>query len=73
MARGKRFSAEQVITKLRQIEVQVATDKSLALACKEAGISEQIIIESWQGVRRPSQALGPPAPSREKRGGDVRF
>ena len=41
MARGKRFSPEQIIAKLRQIEVQLAQDKSLALACKEAGISEQ--------------------------------
>ena len=41
MARGKRFSAEQIIAKLPQIEVQLAQGKSLALACKEAGISEQ--------------------------------
>ena len=41
MARGTRFSAEQIIAMLRQIEVQLATGKSLALACKEAGISEQ--------------------------------
>ena len=41
MARGKRFSPEQIIAKLRQIEVQLAQGKSLALACKEAGLSEQ--------------------------------
>jgi hypothetical protein len=41
MARGKRFSPEQIIAKLRQIEVQLAQGISLALACKEAGISEQ--------------------------------
>ncbi len=41
MARGKRFSAEQIVAMLRQIEVHVAQGKSLALACKEAGISEQ--------------------------------
>ena len=41
MARGKRFSAEQIIAMLRQIEVQLAQGKSLAPACKEAGISEQ--------------------------------
>src|SRR3712207_2284954 len=41
MARGKRFSAEQIVAKLRQIEVQLARGNSLALACKEAGISEQ--------------------------------
>jgi putative transposase len=41
MARGKRFSPEQIMAKLRQIEGQRAQGKSLALACKEAGISEQ--------------------------------
>ena len=41
MAKGKRFSAEQIIAKLRQIEVHLAQGKSLGLACKEAGISEQ--------------------------------
>ena len=41
MARGKRFSPEQIIAKLRQIEVQLAQGKSLALACKEGGLSEQ--------------------------------
>jgi hypothetical protein len=41
MDRGKRFSAEQIIAKLRQIEVQLAQGKSLALAYMEAGISEQ--------------------------------
>ena len=41
MGRGKRSSAEQIIAKLRQIEVQLATGSSLGLACKEAGISEQ--------------------------------
>ena len=41
MAKGKRFSAEQIIAKPRQIEVHLAQGKSLALASKEAGISEQ--------------------------------
>ena len=41
MRRGKKTSAEQVVVKLRQIEVQTAQGKSLALACKEAEISEQ--------------------------------
>ncbi len=41
MARGKRFNPEQIVMMLRQIEVQLAQGKSLALACKEAGISEQ--------------------------------
>ena len=41
MARRKNWSAEQIVAKLRQIEIQIAQGKSLALACKEAEISEQ--------------------------------
>jgi putative transposase len=41
MKRGQKTSAEKVVLKLRQIEVQTAQGKSLALACKEAEISEQ--------------------------------
>ena len=41
MKRGQKTSAEQVVLKLRQIEVQTAQGKSLALACKEGEISEQ--------------------------------
>jgi len=41
MRRGQKTSAEQVVLKLRQIEVQTAQGKSLAVACKEAEISEQ--------------------------------
>ncbi len=39
--RGQKTSAEQVVLTLRQIEVQTAQVESLALACKEAEISEQ--------------------------------
>jgi hypothetical protein len=37
----KRFSSEQIIAKLRQIEVQLAQGKSIALACKDVAVSEQ--------------------------------
>ena len=37
----KVFSPEQIIAKLRQIEVLIAQGKAVALACKEAGVSEQ--------------------------------
>ena len=37
----KSFSPEQIIAKLRQIEVLIAQGKSVAVACKEAEISEQ--------------------------------
>ena len=37
----KKLAAEQVVTKLRQIEVMQGQGKSIAVACKEAGITEQ--------------------------------
>jgi len=41
MKRGQRPSAEQVVLMLRQIEVQTAQGKSIAVACKEADVSEE--------------------------------
>jgi transposase-like protein len=41
MARWKKHTAEQVVNLLRQVEVGVANGKSMAQACKEAGIVEQ--------------------------------
>ena len=40
MAR-RRLNAEQIVTKLRQIEVLQAQGKTIAVACKEAGTTEQ--------------------------------
>jgi len=37
----KRFSAEQIVALLRQIEVALAQGKPIAIACREAGISNQ--------------------------------
>ena len=37
----KTFTPEQIVTKLRQIEVAVAHDKTTPQACKEAEVSEQ--------------------------------
>ena len=37
----KRFSAEQIVTLLRQIDVSISTGRSTQMACREAGISEQ--------------------------------
>lgn len=42
MKREQRPSVEQFVLKLRQIEVQTTQDKSLAVACEEADVSEQI-------------------------------
>jgi putative transposase len=41
MARGKKHSAEQIVNRLRQIEVAIANGKTIAVACKEAAITEQ--------------------------------
>lgn len=40
MATG-RLGAEQIVTKLRQIEVMQGQGKSVAAACKEAGTTGQ--------------------------------
>jgi transposase-like protein len=41
MGRVKRHTPEQVVSILRQVEVSVAGGKTMALACKEAAITEQ--------------------------------
>ena len=41
MPRGRKVSPEQIMAAPRQIEVQLAQGMSLALACKEGGLSEQ--------------------------------
>ena len=37
----KRVSTEQIIMKLREIEVKTGQGSSIALACRETGVSEQ--------------------------------
>jgi putative transposase len=39
----KRFSAEQIVTLLRQIEVSMAQGRSAPKACREAEISQQCL------------------------------
>ena len=41
MPRGRRLGAEQIVTKLRQIEVLQGQGKNIAVACKEVGTTEQ--------------------------------
>src|SRR3954451_4631147 len=53
MPRGRKASPEQIVVMLRQIEVQLAQGKSLAQACKEAGIAEQ---SRDRHVARPLQS-----------------
>ena len=44
----KRHSAEQIVTKLRQIEVLQSQGKSVAAACKEVGLIEQSYYRYWK-------------------------
>ena len=37
---NKTFTPEQVVAKLRQIEVLISQGKGISLACKDAGISD---------------------------------
>ncbi len=37
----KRFTAEQIIAKLREAEVEIARGRTVSLACKKLGVSEQ--------------------------------
>ena len=41
MAARKKYSPEQIVAILRQIEVEVANHKPIGQACREAGITEQ--------------------------------
>ena len=37
----KRLGAEQIVTKLRQIDILLSQGKSIAAACKDVGLTEQ--------------------------------
>ena len=37
----RKFTAEQIVTKLRQIEVLLAQGKTIAVACKEVGTTHK--------------------------------
>ncbi len=37
----KKLSAEQIVTKLRQVEVLLAQGKTIAVACKEVGTTNK--------------------------------
>jgi transposase-like protein len=41
MARGKKHTAEQIVSLLRQIEVGLANGKTAPIVCRENGITEQ--------------------------------
>jgi len=41
MGRAKKYSSEQIVNLLRQIEVGIANGKTHPVTCREAGITEQ--------------------------------
>ena len=59
----RRLGADQIVTKLRQIEVLQAQGKNLAVACKEVGTTEQ----SYYRWRKEYGGLGVDQAKRFKR------
>ena len=55
MAR-KRFSDEDVIRLLRQIEVELASGVTVAMACRSAGVSDA----TYYGWHKKFGGMGPP-------------
>jgi len=41
MGRAKKYSPEQIVNLLRQIEVGIANGKTHPVSCREVGITEQ--------------------------------
>ena len=63
----KRHMPEQIVAKLRQVDVLTSQGSTVADAIRQIGVSEVIIIESWRrhdNTVRPHASLGyrPPAP-----------
>lgn len=48
-ATGKRYNAEQIVNKLREIDVMTANGKTIPEACKKSAISEQTYYR-WRKV-----------------------
>ena len=59
MPKGRRLGAEQIVTKLRQIEVLQGQGKNIAAACKEIGTMEETqgrvpsVIGAWASSTKP--------------------
>jgi hypothetical protein len=54
----KTFTPEQIVGKLRQIEVLMSQGKTVPLACKDAGIVDQTYYRLAARVRRPATGAG---------------
>src|SRR4028118_202408 len=65
----KRHKPEQIVAKLRQVDVLTSQGTSVADAIRSIGVTEVILIESWRrhsNTVRPHASLGyrPPPPQR---------
>src|ERR671933_290358 len=63
----KRHKPEEIVAKLRQVDVLLAQGHTVADAIRSSGVTEVIVIESWRrhyNTVRPHASLGyrPPAP-----------
>lgn len=67
MARGKRYTAEQIIHKLRAIEVHTGNGMTVEAAAKRAGISVQSYVSLAEGIRQPEAGPGQASGSRSWR------
>jgi Integrase core domain len=64
---SKRHTPEQIVAKLRQVDVLISQGSTAADAVRSIGVTEVILIESWRrhyNAVRPHASLGyrPPAP-----------
>ena len=41
MAKRKKFSPEQIVAKLRQVEVEVGKGQTVPVACRKVGVTDQ--------------------------------
>jgi len=74
MARGKKFTAEQIIGKLREAEVELARGKTVPEVVRKLGVTEQTYYR-WkreygglrEGFQRHAAARCPDRPARGRR------
>jgi hypothetical protein len=58
MPRGKKFTAEQIIGKLREAEVGLAQGKTVPEVVRKLGVTEQTYYRLEAGVRRAAYGPG---------------
>ena len=54
----KRYTAEQIIHLLREVEIHTSEGKTIARAARQIGVTEQTYYRWRQGIRRTEQWPG---------------